>query len=288
MGDINTELVSLNPTAIIELFQLEMTPELGGETYYFHAGVNMFKTSLLWQGVEYLPFPIEATGFSLTGRGEVPRPKLKIANLTNYIRGLVVDFDSLIGAKVTRIRTFSKFLDSENFTNGNDDADPSRELSKDEYYIERKSSENKSVLEFELSSPWDLENVKLPRRQIFANLCCWKYRSTECGVTGIPRATIKNETTAFAGTLVDRGEWSASNTYAPGDYCYIVAQETKYYFVCESGAISAGIDNRPPNHNNWVADQCSKTLEGCRIRYGENGVLPIGIYPGTSRLPLSE
>lgn len=183
MGEINIEVVSLNPTAIIELFQLEVPPELGGDIYCFHAGVNMFKAPVKWQGTDYQPFPIEAEGFSLSGRGEIARPKLKIANLTSYIRGLVVDFDGLIGSKVTRIRTFTRFLDSANFTTTNPDA-ANKELSRDEFYIDRKISENKNILEFELASPWDLENVKLPRRQIFSNLCAWKYRSAECGVTG--------------------------------------------------------------------------------------------------------
>jgi lambda family phage minor tail protein L len=288
MADIKSEVVKLNPSAIIELFQLQMPPEAGGDTYYFHNGVNMFKNSVVWQGVTYLMFPIEAEGFSLTGRGEIPRPKLKVANLTNFIRGLVIDFDDLIGAKVTRIRTFSRFLDAVNFTDGNTSADPTRELSKDEYYIDRKTNESKSVLEFELASPWDLENIKLPRRQIFANLCAWKYRGIECGVVGTPKADITDSTTAFSGPLVDRGEWNIANTYAVGDYCYITSQNVKYYFVCYGGAIGAGIENRPPSNSNWVADQCSKKLSGCKLRYGTNGVLPIGIMPGTSRLPLGE
>jgi lambda family phage minor tail protein L len=287
MADIKTELVKLNPSAIIELFLLTMPPEAGGDTYYFHAGVNMFKTSVYWQGVEYLPFPIEAEGFALTGKGEVPRPKLKVANLTNFIRGLVLDFDDLVGAKVTRVRTFAKFLDAVNFPDGNSNADPTRELTRDVYYIDRKTNETKDILEFELCSPWDLENVLLPRRQIFSNLCAWKYRGPECGVVGTPKADINDDTSAFTG-MTDRGEWNVSNTYAIGDYCYIISQGVKYYFVCRTAPIAAGLDNRPPSNANWVMDQCSKRMTGCKIRYGANGVLPIGIFPGTSKLPLSE
>lgn len=287
MTDIRTELVSLSPSAIIELFQLTMPADSGGDTYYFHAGVNEFKGNVVWNGVEYLAFPIEAQGFSLSGKGEVARPKLKVANLTSFIRGLVLNFDDLVGARVTRIRTFKKFLDAANFTDGNSTADATRELSRDVYYIDRKTNETKDVLEFELSSPWDLENVQLPRRQIFSNLCAWRYRSTECGVVGVPKAAIDDSTTAFSGTLVDRGEWDVANTYAVGDYVYIISESVKYYFVCYGGAISAGLDNRPPNNAYWVADQCSKKISGCEIRYGTDGVLPIGIFPGTSKLPLS-
>jgi lambda family phage minor tail protein L len=288
MASISSEVVKLNPTAIIELFTLTMPAESGGLSYYFHCGVNMFKEGILFGGQRYDPFPIEAEGFALSGKGEIPRPKIRIANLTSYIRGLVLNFDDLIGAKVVRTRTFAKFIDSANFLEGvNPDADPSKILSQDEYYIERKTTESKSVIEFELTSPFDLENIKLPRRQIFSNLCGWAYRSAECGYTGGLKANKKDETAPFAGTLTDRGLWSESNSYAAGDYCYLLVEDVRYYFLA-TGTITASIYNRPPNHGFWIAEQCSKLISGCKIRYGEDGVLPIGIFPGTNKLPLSE
>lgn len=288
MPSITSEVVNLNPSAIIELFELTMPAESGGQTYYFHCGVNMFKEGILFDGVRYTPMPIEAEGFALSGKGEVPRPKIRISNIVAEIRGLVLEFDDLIGAKVVRKRTFARFLDKENFIDlANPDEDPTKLLGIDEYYIDRKTNESKSTIEFELTSPFDLEDTKIPARQIFSNLCSWAYRSKECGYTGGLKATKKDETTPFASATTDRGLWLETNSYAAGDYCYILVDDVKYYFLA-TGAISASIYNRPPNHANWVAEQCSKLISGCKIRYGSEGVLPIGIFPGTAKLPLSE
>jgi phage-related protein len=52
------------------------------------------------------------------------------------------------------------------------------------YYIDRKSAENREIVEFELASVFDLAGVRAPKRQCIANICQWVYRSSECGYTG--------------------------------------------------------------------------------------------------------
>ena len=52
------------------------------------------------------------------------------------------------------------------------------------WYIDRKSSENRIAVEFELASKLDLPGVKIPKRQLIGNICQWAYRSGECGYTG--------------------------------------------------------------------------------------------------------
>jgi lambda family phage minor tail protein L len=79
---------------------------------------------------------------------------------------------------VRRIRTLKKFLDGE--TN----ADPNARFPTEIWYVDRKSSENRDLVQFELASKFDLAGVMLPRRQIIANVCQWQYRSAECGYTG--------------------------------------------------------------------------------------------------------
>jgi hypothetical protein len=46
---------------------------------------------------------------------------------------------------------------------------------------------------FELASKFDLAGVMLPKRQVIANICQWKYRSTECGYTGTDYYNINDE-----------------------------------------------------------------------------------------------
>lgn len=181
---ITSELQKLAPNAIIELFQLDAT-SFGGDVYYFHAGTNGLTEAITWQAQEYSPYPVQVTGFELSTGGQLPRPKLVVSNLTGIITALVLAYDDLLGAKITRKRTMHKYLDAVNFDGGvNPDADPTAEFPDDIYYIERKTVENKSIVEFELSASFDVQGVKLPRRQIIQNICPWKYRGAECGYAG--------------------------------------------------------------------------------------------------------
>ncbi|WP_273387026.1 phage minor tail protein L [Thermomonas hydrothermalis] len=70
----------------------------------------------------------------------------------------------------------------------NPTADPNQYLSRDVWVVDRKSSENRVFIEFELAAPIDVAGVMLPRRQVVANVCAWRYRSAECGYAGGPVA----------------------------------------------------------------------------------------------------
>ena len=66
----------------------------------------------------------------------------------------------MLNAKVTRIQTLAMFLDGETTANTN-------ATSRDQIYIiSRKSTENREMVEFELSAIWDLPNVKIIKRQV--------------------------------------------------------------------------------------------------------------------------
>lgn len=181
---ITSEIQKLAPSAIIELFQLDATP-VGGEIYYFHAGTNALKQSIVWQGQTYSPFPVQITGFEFATGGQLPRPKMVVSNVTAIITALVLAYDDLLGMKVTRKRTMAKYLDAVNFAGGvNPNADSTAEFPNDVYFIEMKTNENKEVVEFELAASFDVQGVKLPRRQIIQNICPWKYRGAECSYAG--------------------------------------------------------------------------------------------------------
>lgn len=181
---IVSELQKLAPSSVIELFQLDTTA-FGGSIYYFHAGTNGLRQNITWQGQEYVAYPIQVSGFEFSAGGQIPRPVMQVSNVTGAITTLVLAYDDLLGAKVTRKRTMSKYLDAVNFTGGvNPDADPDAEFNDDIYYVERKASETAEAVSFELSASFDVQGVKLPRRQIIQNICPWKYRSAECSYAG--------------------------------------------------------------------------------------------------------
>ena len=87
----------------------------------------------------------------MSAKGELPRPKVSITNVQGLFSGLIRMYDDLIGAKLTRKRTFARYLDAVNFKNGNPTADP---------------------------------NVQFPDDIWYQNYCQWKYRGGECGYTG--------------------------------------------------------------------------------------------------------
>ena len=169
-----SNLQDMNPSAIIELFTLQLSTALHGANtiYRFHAGSSLNANGqITWDGNAYLRFPIQASGFSFQ-KGQLPRPKLSISNGTGLISAILLSVNDitvgndLTGAKVTRIRTLAKFLDAVNFSNGtNATADPTAEFPREVYSIDRKSSENREIVEFELAAPTDLAGVLIPGRQ---------------------------------------------------------------------------------------------------------------------------
>ena len=175
-SSVFSDLQSINPSAIIELFTLQLSTALHGANtiYRFHAGSNLNANGqIVWAGNAYLRFPIQASGFAFQ-RGQLPRPKIIISNATGLISSILLTVNEtttgndLTGATVTRIRTLAKFLDAVNFpgnTNPLGTPDPNAEFPKEIYSIDRKSAENRETVEFELAAPTDLAGVRIPKRQ---------------------------------------------------------------------------------------------------------------------------
>lgn len=184
MSKFSEEIQSLSPSALLELYVLDMSRTTSGGVLYFHAGTNALSGPVIWQGQVYEPWPIEASGFDMNTQGALPRPKMKVANTGGLFSGEVSANDDLLGCKVTRKRTFARFLDAANFAGGNPNADPTQFAPDDMWYIDQKVAENRYYLEFELASVFDLMGVQLPYRQILKSACPWKYRGPECGWTG--------------------------------------------------------------------------------------------------------
>lgn len=177
------EIQALERTALVELFVIDMRHR-GGDVAYFHSGVSNLGRPLVWQGKTYEPLPIETDGFDISAQGTLPRPKVRAANVQGLFSALSMEMDDLIGAKITRKRTFGRFLDAVNFPDGNPEADPDQHFPDQIWFIDRKVAENKYVVEWELASAFDLMGVQLPFGQIVKNSCRWRYRSAECGWNG--------------------------------------------------------------------------------------------------------
>lgn len=197
VGAILPDLSELSPTSIIDLFELQLNTALHGsdDLYRFHAGLTLKtpNTGVTWNSNQYTRYPIEVEGFEYRGDGQLPRPKIRVSNLFSLLSLVMIEINAsnpgndLCGAKLTRIRTLARYLDAVNFpgnTNPYGTPDPTAEAPREIYYVDRKVTENRDVVEFELVSAFDLAGVRAPKRQCIANICQWVYRSAECSYTG--------------------------------------------------------------------------------------------------------
>jgi len=253
------ELLRLAPTAVIDLFEIELTVVVNGvdDTLRYHAGKNGLTETIKFGGQAYPAVPVEVDGFEFSAKGTLPRPTLRVANVNNAITSLNLLYNPL-AAKVRRIRTFAKFIDTANFnqdvrftresdvedfliTQGgdtlieqtfNDTADPDAKIV-ETWYIDRISSENPQFVEFELAPKLDLTNLALPRRTI-EEFCPWTYRGgREC-------------------PYVD-------------DAC----------FTIDDQPITTGTQAQKE-----AADVCGKRLSSCQARFPDREKLPFGGFYG--------
>ncbi len=261
---LTEELINLEPTAVLEMFELDLG-RFSGKIFRFHAGV-VFKGDLIFNGNTFHALPVEVDQFEVKGDGTLPRPHLRIGNVDSVISNIMEGYDDFIGLKVKRIRTFLKFIDGKNFkheVNPYGAPDPNARFPDDVYVINQKVAENKNIVEFELVSPLEMDTVKLPGRQIISNYCPWIYRGQGCsyGNTAIRRkerwtppdsAQSRGEPIAdgkdkeftsskgygfsvdgnatwqdeYTTAFVDSGNYNPTGVYASGDFVQITSSET--------------------------------------------------------------
>ena len=177
-----SDIQKINPSAIIELFSLALDTNLHGANtvYRFHAGSNLDANGkIVWAGDDYLRFPVQATGFAYQ-RGQLPRPRLSVSNMgTPTMSAILLTVNQtttgndLAGAVVTRIRTMARFLDTANFSgsvNPFGTPDPTAEFKREVFVIDRKTTETRSVIEFELAAAIDMAGIRSPKRQCTRSL----------------------------------------------------------------------------------------------------------------------
>ena len=192
-----SELQKINPSNVIELFQLQLDNDIHGSTttYYFHNGTSdNNNANIIFNNLEYTRMPIEASGFEFNGK-QLPRPTIRISNILGTFTTILLTLSQgLEGAKVTRIRTLERYIDNTNFdggdivqeynsayyivqedgevidqeegTNPYGTPDATATFPSEIYYISRKARENREMVEFELAASFDLDGVRLPKRQV--------------------------------------------------------------------------------------------------------------------------
>jgi lambda family phage minor tail protein L len=238
---------------------------------------------------------------STDGKGTLPRPKLTVSNINGFVSALLLQNQQLNGATVIRRRVFGRFIDAVNFPGGLSpySPDPSAAYPDQPWIVNRKITENPQIVQWELSAPIDLQGIKIPRRQIIANVCAApvKYRDMRtCGYNGLPIADNANRT--FLGnygyaSVTDEGLYNAATTYNQGNAVFVYSSLPQFsgipiYYVCTTdGTVGISPVGNPVQ---WIPDQCSKNPAACKLRFGNTTASGIpdqplrgGFFPGTSR-----
>lgn len=172
---IKSDIQRLAVGDIVEMFILDATlltngDGTPGDIHRFCSSVKN-NAVVVWQTYSYQPYPVEAEGFDRNSQGQLPRPKLRIADVSGMLGSIINDYDDLLGAVVTRIRTLRKYLDGEL------GADPTAEFPREVYRVERKPIQTKRMIELSLAAPFDLHGLKLPARVILKQACLHRYRT---------------------------------------------------------------------------------------------------------------
>jgi lambda family phage minor tail protein L len=181
--------------AIVEMYDIDLSPITGdaGDVFYFTNQLKEDDTRIQWKGNIYDALPIISAGYELNTTGQIAQPTLTVANIFGTFTEIIDSYDDLVGAKITRRRTFAKYLDGEPL------ADTLQEFPVDVFYIERKTQETALTITWQLGSVMDLEGLQLPRRVITQNHCLWRYRSSECGYVGAPVFNVNDQLISTTG-----------------------------------------------------------------------------------------
>ena len=89
---------------------------------------------------------------------------MRLTNVTKLLLPAVISLGDLVGAKLTRWRTFTKYLD------GQPTADPTCYFAPNHYYVEMMTNLDEEYLEWQLASRLDREGIRLPREQVLRDV----------------------------------------------------------------------------------------------------------------------
>jgi len=182
-------------SGLVELFILDLPDHLAesdNSRLYFHAGTDedlsnitfrdnyssTISGSTQFHARTYVALPASLEGISIDSEGASARPTITIANAATLFRNSLESNGGftnkdLINCRVTKRTTLKKHLAS-----GSANVAPV-EFPVSIYIIDRVSSEDSIFVQFELTTPYDLETITLPRRVVIGKYCTWEYQGFE-------------------------------------------------------------------------------------------------------------
>lgn len=211
MSLITEAAQSLSPTrgGLVTLYELDARNLGDDQVRRFTPNTDPVVGPVIFNGNTYTPIDIMADGFEWGGSGAPPTPTLKISNVSMFAGVLVREFGDLIGAMITRIRTYRDFLD------GGLSPDPTMTFPLDTFRVERKATHNKIYIEFELAVIFDQEGLMLPARQCIRDTCTHVYRRWNAATSSFDYSTA---TCPYTGSAKFKRDGTAT-TVGSEDVC---------------------------------------------------------------------
>ena len=195
---------------------------------------------IVFDGNTYYGFPIIMDGLEIANDGAMGRPNLTIANVESLLltgstfqnafsstaaeggaKPGISNFklNNLIGKRLTRRRTLEKYLNIDPATSATKAA---IEFPKSIHIIDRIANKTNIMVNIELSVPFDLAGVRVPRREVVGKYCSWIYKGLKESVSGSDLAgavsvasnggtTVVGEGTAFDGTGTNTGDFKVGD-----------------------------------------------------------------------------
>jgi lambda family phage minor tail protein L len=161
------EARKLEPSALVSLFRLDAT-EVGGVELNFTnetSGGNVVS----FGGIQFFPIPVTFRGMTVSTTGPLQTPTMTLANTDGVVQEFVNTWGNLAGCRLTRWRTFARFLDD------GAEPDPSAFYGPDVFKIDRKASDTPEEISWELATLADAQGVYVGRT-IIRDVCMWRYR----------------------------------------------------------------------------------------------------------------
>lgn len=134
------------------------------------------------------------------------------------------------------------------YLDGEPTADPTAYIGPDVFSVEQKTDENPDYIEWKLSASFDQEGKMLPGRQYLRDVCTRRYR-----------------------------RYDPSNPQAhPDGFVYPTVHPCPY-----TASPSFTAKGEPTTA---VNDRCGRKDSDCRLRFGTEGIMPFGGFPGIARV----
>lgn len=295
---VSKDLIDLEPTTVLEFYKLYYDTINEPDSFFpFHPCSNGIEKGIVFNSLMHIPIAVEVEDFETNIFNRINRPKIRISNSNYVMSSLLRKKNDFKFAKLERTKIFLKYIDDENFegsTNPYGISDVNAIISRDTYVISQKIQENINLVEFELTTPFDLENFTIPGRLVLGRYCYWQYRGIGCNYFGpvvcqdndnqfthIPTGNFNFQTTDNI--------WTYNKQYYPGDVVYLETEKDPFrtWYVCQKAHRASEYDIPSLDGSPWQSDGCSKLISACRKRFVDRTINYSGISGVTANIKTS-